>query len=264
MGRPVQASGPTDEALVALAGQGREDALAQLYDRHGADVYRAVMRISGDRAVAEEVVQEAFLVLWQRAGLFDRERGSVGAWLASIARNRAIDRARAASRRSPTSPFSTFAAASSEEGSTAEWLVASGEPVASGIAEPHPEAAAVRAEVVSELARVLKGLPDEERVPILLAYRWGLTQSEIAMQLGWPLGTVKTRSRRALLRLRRAMETAESGTAATAAPDARWIGDDHRGPSATSAGLGDAPRREARDPGAPRASRYPSSCCGAT
>src|SRR3954452_2165960 len=88
-----------DAALVREVTAGSESALATLYDRHADAVYAAACRLTSDRQVAEEVVQETFLALWNRAELFDPSAGSLAAWIHTIARNRTVDRLRAAGRR---------------------------------------------------------------------------------------------------------------------------------------------------------------------
>src|SRR5487761_2418985 len=85
-------SAPAEElALVAAIVAGSEDALAALYDRHVSSIFAATYRLTGDRSVAEDVVQEVFLTLWNRAERFDPELGSLGAWLGTIGRNRAVE-----------------------------------------------------------------------------------------------------------------------------------------------------------------------------
>jgi len=97
---PDERSAPTDEAvLVAAVAAGSEDALASLYDRHANSIFATAYRLTGDRSGAEDVVQEVFLTLWNRAERFNPAIGSLAAWLGTIARNRAVDRLRAASRR---------------------------------------------------------------------------------------------------------------------------------------------------------------------
>ena len=88
-----------EAALVGEVAAGSQDALASLYDRHADAVFAAAIRLTSDRQVAEEVVQETFLALWNRAELFDPAAGSLAAWIHTIARNRTVDRLRAAGRR---------------------------------------------------------------------------------------------------------------------------------------------------------------------
>ena len=94
-----QAGLPDDVQLVRAVAEGSQDALASLYDRHADAVFAVATRLTPDRQVAEEVVQETFLALWNRAELFDPSAGSLAAWLHTIARNRTVDRLRAAGRR---------------------------------------------------------------------------------------------------------------------------------------------------------------------
>src|SRR5919205_1961245 len=96
---PEDRPGADDAALVREVAAGSESALATLYDRHADAVYAAACRLTSDRQIAEEVVQETFLALWNRAELFDPNAGSLGSWLRAIARNRTVDRLRAAGRR---------------------------------------------------------------------------------------------------------------------------------------------------------------------
>ena len=197
-----------DEVLVRRLVDGSESSLAELYDRHSATVYAAALRVGRDPGTAADVVQETFLALWDRAELFDASLGSLRAWLHTIARNRAVDRLRSSRRHDRATSFSSFAGSSEGEndGSLAEWLVASGSPVAMAGAEPSPETAVRDRETRRSLAAALATLEPNEREVIELAYAAGLSQSEVAERLGWPLGTVKTRTRRALRRLREHLE----------------------------------------------------------
>ncbi len=196
-----------DEAALVLAiARGSEDALAALYDRHIDGVFAAAMRLTDDRGLAEEVVQETFLALWNRAELFDPRAGSLAAWLHTIARNRAVDRLRAAGRR-PHLVSLTMGDADDDPGATLERSVV-GRPVLGGAdLGPGPDGALEGTELRAALRDALAEMPDPERVVIVLAYGEGLTQTEIAGRTGWPLGTVKTRTRRGLARLRQVLET---------------------------------------------------------
>ncbi|MGH2402324.1 MAG: sigma-70 family RNA polymerase sigma factor, partial [Candidatus Limnocylindria bacterium] len=194
---------PDDDAtLVRGVAAGSQDALAALYDRFADRIFAAARRLTNDRQVAEEVVQETFLALWNRAELFDQRAGSLAAWLHAIARNRAIDRLRAAGRR-PDLVAAAAAAGDDEYDSAAlERLAAAGPVVAGSDPPPGPESVAESAFVRSVIQRALAEMPEPERTVIVLAYAEELSQSEIARRLGWPLGTVKTRTRRAFARLR--------------------------------------------------------------
>jgi RNA polymerase sigma-70 factor (ECF subfamily) len=194
---------PADATLVAAVAAGSEDALAALYDRHAAAIHATALRLTGDRQAAEEVVQEVFLTLWNRADRFDPSAGSLMAWLGTMARNRAIDRLRAASRR----PQLVALGWDGEEGSADEALERAAEAGRAdrGFDATDPEAVLDADEARAAINAALAVMPEHEREAILLAYRDELTQSEIALRLGWPLGTVKTRTRRALARLRGAL-----------------------------------------------------------
>lgn len=198
--------GEADEAaLVRAVADGSEEALAALYDRHLDGVHAVALRLTNDRQLAEEVVQETFLALWNRAELFDPAVASLATWLRSIARNRTVDRLRAAGRRPSLVPLGGHG---EPDGTDTGIERLSPDLVVVGGAAPDrdPEAAAEAADVRAAIASALAGMPGEERTVILLAYREELTQVEIAERLEWPLGTVKTRTRRALARLRAILE----------------------------------------------------------
>src|SRR2546428_11933966 len=109
-----------DVDLVGAVAAGSQDALATLYDRHAEAVYVAACRLTNDRQVAEEVVQETFLALWNRAELFDPHAGSLAAWLHTIARNRTVDRLRAIGRRPRLVPVSSMRQDDEPDSSTLE------------------------------------------------------------------------------------------------------------------------------------------------
>jgi RNA polymerase sigma-70 factor (ECF subfamily) len=196
----------SDEDLVGEVISGSHDALAALYDRHVRAVHAAAMRSTGDRWTAGEVVQETFLALWDRAERFDPARGHLGAWLVTIARNRGIDHLRAAARHQRAVTFSSFGQDAVDEPSLVEWLTTTGELIAAAGPEPLPEAALSMRETRATIADAVASLDPAEQQVIALAYGDGLTQVEIAAELGWPLGTVKTRTRRALRQLRERLE----------------------------------------------------------
>ncbi len=194
-----------EAALVTQVAAGSHDALASLYDRHAIAIHALARRMTSDRQIAEEVVQETFLALWNRAELFDPTVASLATWLHAIARNRTIDRLRAAGRRPALVPLSSVGDDGADPTLVLERTVESGTVVGGARAEPGPEAAAEAAEARDAVARALGAMPAAERTVIELAYRDELSQSEIATRLGWPLGTVKTRTRRALASLREAL-----------------------------------------------------------
>lgn len=212
----VRGSQSDDALLLRELVSGSETALGTLYDRHGAAIFAAAYRLTADRGIAEEVVQETFLTLWNRAELFDPQSGSLAAWLHAIGRNRAVDRLRAAGRRPRLVAVTSSARPDESDTQGLERAVASGTVVASAGQSPGPEEAADAAGLREAIRRAMLGMPDHERTVILLAYQEELSQTEIAERLDWPLGTVKTRTRRALLRLREALG-GEYGPSATLA-----------------------------------------------
>lgn len=168
-----------------LAG-GDAEAVGDLYDRHGRAVYALACRILRDTSEAEDVVQDVFAQAWRQAGSFDARRGAVPAWLLMMGRTRAIDRLRARTSRSKTIAAS-------------DTLPDPVDP-ASG-----PESTVVSLEAAARVRGALEALAGPERQPIELAYYEGLSQAEIAERLRQPLGTVKTRIRSGLLKLRAAL-----------------------------------------------------------
>lgn len=178
-----------DRALVERMEAGDERALGELYDRHGRMAYALAYAIVGERADAEEVVADAFGQAWRTAAQFDPSRGSVPAWLATITRTRALDLQRARGRRARA----LDRAARTDPQGLAAPLGSAGEA---------PDRGTER----DELRRLVEGslaeLPEPQRRVIELAYFGGLSQSEIAAELGDPLGTVKTRMRAGMEKLR--------------------------------------------------------------
>lgn len=196
----------SDAGLMRLLIEGSQDALAGLYDRHAPSVFATALRVSRDRGIAAEVVQETFLTLWNRAELFDPSRGALHGWLVAIARNRAIDRLRANGRHERAATFSSFGRADADDQATVEWLTSAGELIGAAGPEPGPEMALSDKETRASIQAAIGSLAPLERHVIQLAYDTGLSQAEIAAQLGWPMGTVKTRTRRALRHLRERLE----------------------------------------------------------
>ena len=171
------------------------------YDRHAGFVFGSVARFLGDREAAAEVVQDAFVTLWRRARQFDARSGSLLTWLLAIARHRAIDRLRADGRR-PSRDAIRLDAVTSEGGSGGS--MANPEVPAALIADAatDPLRVATRRWTQSVVRTGIAALPDNERQVILLGYAEDLSQAEIAERLEWPLGTVKSRTRRAMAQLR--------------------------------------------------------------
>lgn len=166
---------------------GDHRALGELYDRHARLLYSLALRIVRERADAEDVLQEAFSQAWRQASRFEAGRGSVAGWLVTVMRSRALDRLR--QRRVQPAGVADF------------------ERVAHNVPDPALglDLQLVTAEQAERVRHALAALPDEQRVPLELAYYEGLSQSEIAATLGVPLGTIKTRMRQTLRRLRDAL-----------------------------------------------------------
>jgi RNA polymerase sigma-70 factor (ECF subfamily) len=189
-GRLIEEPAADRDAILRARG-GEPQALAELYDRLGGLVFSLVIRIVEDWTEAEDTTQEVFTQVWRQAGRYDPSRGSVAAWVLTIARSRAIDAVRARRAR----PDATTLA---DDRTVAD--------------VPNPDAGqeteTLAAEQVGALRRALAGLPLVQRLAIELAYYEGLTQAEIAMRLEQPLGTIKTRIRKGLMRLREALAEA--------------------------------------------------------
>lgn len=169
---------------------GDERALSDVYDRHAKLVFNLAQAIVGNSQDAEEVTEDVFVQLWTSGDRFDPDRGALRAWLAVIARTRALDLVRARGRRRSAHER----AASGDEAG-----------LASPLSESESDSAdtlVLRTELRTALDRALKVLNPDQRRAIELAYFGGLTQSEIAERLTEPLGTVKTRIRDGMIRLR--------------------------------------------------------------
>ena len=179
--RPEQVSRDADASLIRRILNGDDTALGALYDRYGRLVYSVAQRILRDSGAAEEVLQDIFHQLWRVAGTFDLARGSLASWLMVMARNRSIDRLRRRSLAVADSP--------------AEALPLARFDLESDVAQK---------EMITRVRRALDDLPEPQRRVMELAYFEGLTQSEIAVHTGDPLGTVKTRLRTALGSLKKA------------------------------------------------------------
>ena len=191
-----------DARLVQAVVDGSEDAFASLYDLHAGAVYAAAARLTTDRGLAEDIVQETFLTLWNRAEQFDPELGSLAAWLLTIARNRTVDRLRASGRRPGIVSISATRIGDETDAAALDRAIRGGAVIGAARPERGPEAELAGAELRTELQAALAAMIEPERQVLLLAYRDELSQREIADRLGWPLGTVKTRTRRALARMR--------------------------------------------------------------
>jgi RNA polymerase sigma-70 factor (ECF subfamily) len=175
-----------DARLFGRMVQGDRDALAALYDRFSRPLYATSLRILNDPSEAQDVVHDVFISLWQKSAQFATERGTAFSWAVTLTRNRSIDRLRSRQRRATLLAESAPADLGYDEEAGASGAA---EQAASG-----DQAQAVRTAVAS--------LPAEQKVALELAFFGGLTQQEIAQRLNQPLGTVKARIRRGLLRLR--------------------------------------------------------------
>ena len=172
-------SAQDDAALLALVQRGDESAMASLFDRYSKIVYSVALRVLRDPASAEDVLQEVFMQIWRNPNGFIATRGSLGGWLAVVARNRSIDALR---RKRPSEQVEDMALASNYN-----------------LADE-----AERNSLMEKARGVIRLLPMEQRKTLEMAFFDGLTHSEIAEMTGDPLGTVKTRIRSALSSLRKA------------------------------------------------------------
>ena len=177
-----------DAALVAAMRGGDERALSVLYDRHSPVVMGIALRILGDADVAETVLLDTFTQAWKSADRYDASRASVTGWLVMMARSRALDVGRAAARRERTAAVSVDDAP--DEALTADDLGS------------NPGRQVEFSERRKAIVQALCTLPDPQRIAVELAFYEGLSQSEIAERLAEPLGTVKTRIRLAMTKLR--------------------------------------------------------------
>ncbi|HEX3892732.1 MAG TPA: sigma-70 family RNA polymerase sigma factor [Terracidiphilus sp.] len=170
-----------DEQLIAEVRAKDQKAMCEIFDRYSTMVYSVALRVLKDPPQAEDVMQEIFLQVWNTPDRFAHGRGSLGAWLAVVARNRAIDLLR---QRKPTE-------------SCDEVVLPARTNLASDVE---------RNTIMDKVRVVLKNLPQEQQRSVELAFFEGLTHSEIAARTGDPLGTVKTRIRSALASLRKGIE----------------------------------------------------------
>ncbi len=183
-----------DQYLLKAIAMGEAAALGKLYDRYGRLVFSLAYQIVYDEAVAEDITQEVFLQVWNKAGSYQIDLGKVSTWLTSVARHRAID----SLRRSKVRPEShkVIWDDTDEESDGPEWT------------DPQNIETQVEQTLQSRVVRQAIGqLPKEQRDALALAYFQGLSHQEIADMTGEPLGTIKTRIRLAMQKLREALET---------------------------------------------------------
>jgi RNA polymerase sigma-70 factor (ECF subfamily) len=177
-----------DAQLMGLVQRDDTAAFSLLYDRHATAVYSVARRIAGSRAAAEDVTQETFVGFWRSRASFSPERGVVRGWLLTMARNRAIELTR---RRSHCDqPFDDLHDEREAPDRTDDEVI--------------------RRDAAAALDTLMDGLPQAQRVVIELAYRSGLTQTQIAVRLNLPLGTVKGRMRLGLRKLGGQLEAARA------------------------------------------------------
>ena len=170
----------SDEAVLSLVASADDEALAELYDRFGGVAYGLALRILRDEALAQDAVQEAFLAVWRTADRFLAERARASTWILTLVHRRAVDLVRREDRRRA-------------------------EPLADESEVPAPESVEEQASVRFQrriVQEALRRLPPEQREALELGYYGGLTQSQLAEQLGQPLGTIKSRMFAGLTRLR--------------------------------------------------------------
>lgn len=170
-----------DADLLRAVARGDEESLAALYDRYRTILFGLLFRILGNRAEAEDVLQEVFVQVWQKARDFDENRGKAFTWLVTLARSRGIDRLRSLGSR---------ARVAEEAAKEAE------DAIADAVED------AINSERGEVVRAALKELPETERAALLMAYFDGFSQSEIAERTNTPLGTIKTRMRTGMAKLR--------------------------------------------------------------
>jgi RNA polymerase sigma-70 factor, ECF subfamily len=187
-----------DAALMTRIAAGDEDALMEVYDRHAQTLFGATVRFLGDREAAAEVVQETFVASWRSAATFDSTAGSLRTWMLRIAKNRAIDRIRSEARR----PGLLQLPVTDGEEALLDPLDRLAQHRRQGVDDSDPAVLLERNWSGVVVRTALSDLAGHEREVVTLAYQEGLTQHEIAERLGLPLGTVKSRTRRALAHLR--------------------------------------------------------------
>ncbi len=186
---------PTDAQLLAAMAEKKQWALAKLYDRYAGALYRLALKILEEPALAQDALHDAFLIAWHKAAMYNETRGNVSAWLIVLCRNLSIDRYRVkmnlASRRV-------------EIESADELLLQGG---------ANPESEAMASEDGRLIRIALEKLPNEQKQVIELAYFRGMSQQEIAEATKTPLGTVKTRTRQAMKKLRESLSSTHQNPA---------------------------------------------------
>jgi RNA polymerase sigma-70 factor (ECF subfamily) len=183
-----------DREMLLRVSHGDQAAFSELYDRLSGPLYSLALKMLGDPSDAQDALQEVFVQIWSRAKTYDSEKSSVFSWAVLMTRSRAIDRLRARDRR-----LRVVAGPATDETMLADATDASTAESAADTVDKNDEAAHVRS--------LLNNLPSEQRQAIDLAFFGHLTHHEIAARLGLPLGTIKARIRRGLLKLREQIRT---------------------------------------------------------
>lgn len=183
----------SDEALLQKAADGDELAFAELYDRFSPPLFSLMLQMIGDAQEAEDLLQDGFINLWDKATNYDVSKGRAFSWAMMIFRHKAIDRLRSRGRQRRLAE---------QAANEPELWTGDSAPQADNTADDHDQASLVR--------KALVALPAEQRRLIELAFLKGLTHHSIAETLGLPLGSVKTNIRRGLLRLREALKRCKS------------------------------------------------------
>ncbi|SMO77461.1 sigma-70 family RNA polymerase sigma factor [Fodinibius sediminis] len=187
IGKVMHGDSDDEIELMKRIQAGHEDALEELYELYKRLLFGMILSIVKKKEVAEDVLQEVFITVWDKAGSFDKDRGNVYSWILTLARNKAIDRIRSKSYKSQekasVSIHDPFFTLEGDKFDPLETTIFSN-----------------RAELVK---RALQEIPEAQRRVIHIAYYRGLTQSEIANHLDIPLGTVKTRTRQGMIKLQR-------------------------------------------------------------
>jgi RNA polymerase sigma-70 factor (ECF subfamily) len=174
-----------DTALIERIRNADRTAFMTFYDRFSPLLFSVAARVLGDRKEAEDVLQEVMLTIWNKSGEYDPQLGSLSSWAVALTRNKALDRLRARTRRLRL--IEEVAVMAEESGATSS-------PSANEVLHGRERAEMLRA--------AMKDLPTEQRMAIELAFFTGMSQTDIATRLQQPLGTVKARIRRGMLRLR--------------------------------------------------------------
>jgi RNA polymerase sigma-70 factor (ECF subfamily) len=171
----------SDKSLMDRVRVREQQAMTEIFDRYSGMVYSVALRVLNDSGHAEDVMQEIFFQLWRNPDSFSSSRGSLGAWLLVVARNRAIDHLR---QRRPAEPVDEVVIASTT----------------------NLQSEAERAIIIQRVQGIMGELPREQQQSLQMAFFEGLSHSEIAQKTGQPLGTIKTRIRSALTLLRKRLE----------------------------------------------------------